>query len=956
MTVVLCVVFFLSGSSALIFEVIWFQLSGLTFGNSIWATSIVLSSFMGGLALGNFLITFKGHKIKSPIRTYALLEIIIGISGFALVFVFPKLTEFFAPVFRAFLDQPFVLNFLRAIIAFFLMLVPATAMGITLPLLVKALYAEKPDFGRVLGMLYGWNTLGATIGVIIGETLLIKSFGIRGAGLAAAGFNMAAAITAIWLSNQRTRANIDLQKKEAQPVLSNFSFKARRLLFASFLSGLTLLALEVIWFRFMILFLVPNSLNFAIMLAVVLAGISLGGLFASKCFQLRSKTHSFLVPALFFNGILLIILYGNFGSVMELLSRHYTEDIIILLASLFLMFPVSFSSGVIFTMLGKALHVEIRAETSTTGLLTLANTIGGMTGSLIAGFLLIPCIGIEKSFFVLALIYGIVAFIIFDRKQSKKQISFHYGAAGVLLISLVLYPFGLMNPHYLDIAISPEFRNLDERRIAVREGLTETIQYLQKDLSGKADYYRLVTNSHSMSVTSYGARRYMKLFVYWPVALNPKSENALLICYGLGSTAKAMTDTKSLKNIDIVDISKDIVEMSKIRFPNPGGNPVNDPRVRIHIEDGRFFLLTTERRFDFITAEPPPPVLNGIVNLYTQEYFQLIYDRLSDGGIVTYWLPVYQLKVSEAKSILKGFCNVFKNCSLWTGSGFEWMMAGIKNPQESVSEDDFIHQWNDPVVGVEMRSLGIDNPEQFGSLFIADGQRLQDWISDSLPLSDNYPRRLSYGNNEIKHSLPVYRAFMDDAVSWENFMKSEGISKIWPESLRKKSGSYFAVREIINEILTEPSMRKSSPLIDLHRCLHKPLLGNYILWAFGSNQRAQKILTEVLNDESLVSYDSLDIYNHLAAGAARQRNYPLTEKYLHLAAKRLGPRNTYGDYLYFAVYRMYFLLISGNQDDAIKAGQEYIDLRKAGRDKRTKQIEQYWNWMVKTLAVPKTQY
>jgi len=156
-------------------------------------------------------------------------------------------------------------------------------------------------------------------------------------------------------------------------------------------------------------------------------------------------------------------------------------------------------------------------------------------------------------------------------------------------------------------------------------------------------------------------------------------------------TAKALTDTKSLKNIEVVDISRDIIMESSVIFPDPEENPIHDPRVRVHIEDGRFFLLTRQRTFDLITAEPPPLNMSGIVRSQTpREYFQ--FDPLTaypEGGIVTYWLPVYQLRVSETKSIIKGFCNVFKESSLWAGSGLEWMLVGIKNPGKPVSEKDF---------------------------------------------------------------------------------------------------------------------------------------------------------------------------------------------------------------------------------------------------------------------------
>ena len=948
-TNILCFVFFLSGASALIFEALWFQLSGLTFGNSVWATTIVLSSFMGGLALGNFFMIFKGSKIQSPVRFYATLEIIIGIFGVGLVFIFPKLTDIFAPLFQYFLNQPFILNFIRAVIAIFLMLAPATAMGMTLPVLVKTLYAEKSEFGFVLGKLYGWNTLGATVGVLVCEMFFIKWFGIRGTSLVAAGCNAAAAITAIWLSDQIPIIKSDLVTPKMTTIFSKSSFKIGRLLSASFLSGFTLLALEVIWFRFMILFFISHGWNFAVMLAVVLSGISLGGLFASKCFQLKPETHTFLMPVLFFNGILLIVLYTNFGFVVEMISGHFTQDIRIVVVSIFLMFPVSFISGIVFTMLGQVVYMEIKAETEATGLLTLANTMGGMLGSLMAGLILIPFLGIEKSFFLLACIYGFTAFLIYGKKQPGKQNFFRYATIVTFIVSLSIFPFGLMNKQYLDISIHSDIIESGEKRVAVKEGLTETIQYFKKELLGQPYNYRLITNSHSMSGTHVSGKRYMKLFVYWPIALNPESQNALLICFGCGSTAKALTDTQALKKIDIVDISKDIIEMSKIIFTDPKENPINDPRVRIHIEDGRFFLRSTKEKYDLITAEPPPPVLNGIVNLYTQEYFQLIYDRLSDGGIVTYWLPVYQLQVSETKSILKGFSNVFNNCSLWTGSGYEWMMVGIKNPKQSVSENDFVRQWNDPQVGSEMHALGFESPEQFGSLFIVDGPKLRDWISDSLPLVDNFPRRLSYQNRKVKDLLLIYKDFMNDAVSHDNFMKSEFISNYWPESLKWKTEKYFTVRQTINEILMEKNMRNSHPLEILHHCLHEPLLENYIIWAFRSDQFAQEIIENALKNKSPDSVDQLEVFEHLAAGAASKKNYRLAETYMHLAINHMKSKEDYKYYLFYTIYRMYFLLLDGDKEGAIKAGKEYIDFEETGRDIRMQQIAAYWNPMIKLI-------
>jgi len=946
MTTVLCMIFFFSGASALIFEMLWFQLSGLTFGNSVWASAVVLCSFMGGLALGNGLAAFLGHRIKSALRFYSLLEVVIAISGFCLVLVFPKLTELLAPIFRGLLGQTVMLNSLRSMAAIVLMILPATAMGATLPVLVKALYAETPNFGRVLGALYGWNTMGAMAGIVTCEMFFIKWFGLRGTGILAASFNLFAAAMAVWLSNKPVSANAVSLGAEGPSAFSNVSFRVMRLLSGSFLSGFILLALEVIWFRFMLLFFNGHSRNFAIMLSMVLLGISLGGLFASKWFKLRLEAHRFLVPILFVNGIILVLLYTNFSLPLAIFSRH-RADALILLASSFLVLPVSFGSGIIFTMFGKALSAEVKGETKATGLLTLANTTGGMLGSL-AGLVLIPGIGVEKSFFLFAAGYGLIAILIFDKKQyrqSQRRISLHLLPGAALLIALAIFPFGLMDAHFLAMSSAPYVEIAGERRVALREGLTETIQYLEKELLGEPYYYRLMTNNYSMSANHKAGKRYMKMFAYWPLAVHSSPKDALLICYGCGSTAKALTDDQGLKSIEIVDTSRDIVETSEYVFRDRGQNPVHDPRVRIHIEDGRFFLLTTERKFDLITAEPPPPAFSGVVNLYSQEYFQLIHDRLSDGGIVTYWLPGYQLAPSETKSILRGFCNVFQKCSLWSGAGFEWMMVGVKNPQNPVGEQHFSRQWNDPKVGLELRSLGFESPEQFGSCFIADGKRLDDWIADSLPLQDNYPRRLSPMNPQWKKHLSIYREFMNHEASRSNFMKSQTIRECWPKSLHKNTEKHFAVRHTINEMLLESVMRSVPPIVNLHKCINNPLLHNYILWAFESDQEAQRIIRKVLGQGKKQELDMSGSYHHLAGGAAQNGDYPLAEHYLGLASTSLEGKNTYGT----TVFRMYLLCIAGNRQRAEEVGQEYVNLEQPGKKERAQKIEKYWTWIQSVL-------
>ncbi|MCP5102779.1 MAG: spermidine synthase [bacterium] len=965
MTAVLCVIFFLSGASALIFELLWFQLTGLTFGNSVWAAALVISSFMGGLALGSGLAAFRGHKIKSALRFYAFLEIIIGVSGFLLVLILPNLTKMFAPVYRAMLDHVFILNSFKAVIAFLLMFIPACAMGATLPVLVKALYREKPSFGRILGILYGWNTFGAMAGVVSGELLFVKWLGLRGAGLLAAGFNFLAAGAAFALSKKH-------MKKTAAPVPGetgkpgarfNFSFIIGRLLFAGFFSGFTFLALEIIWFRFMLLFFSATSWNFALMLAMVLLGISLGGMAASKWFRAWSDAHSFLFPAVLFNAIFIILLYINFGTIHKLVAG-YDGTVQVVFHSLFLVFPVSFVSGIIFTMLGKALYNEIGSETKATGLLTLANTAGGMAGSIISGMVFIPYLGIEKSFFLFAVCCGVVAVSVFRKEQLNrltKKRSLRYLVPVAYLVCLLLFPFGLMEMHYLKIPVEG-YLSRGEKVVAVREDVTETLQYLRRTLLDQPYYHRLVTNNYSMSATELPGKRYMKLFVYWAAAVHPGMKNALLICYGCGMTAKGLTDTRSLENIDIVDISKDIIEESRVIFPDRRENPVHDPRVKVHIEDGRFFLLThTRKSYDLITAEPPPPKARGIVNLYSREYFQLIRDRLSDGGIVTYWLPVYQMSVTETKAILRGFCDVFPDCSLWAGAGLEWMMVGVKNPGKPVSEKIFRRQWDDPVMGREIRALGFAGPEQFGAFFIADGRRLNDWIAGTLPLTDNYPKRISSRKETHPEAVAHYIRFLDSSAARVNFLSSRGITRIWPPTLRQKTGEHFETAYLINEILIPQAMwRRYKDVTYLHRCLHDGSLTGYLPWILNSDQAALDIIGRTLKERPGKPVNVPEAYLHLASGALRARGYLQAEYYLKLTVEHLDRANRLADHTNFTycTLRMYLLFMAGEKERAKQVESEYLDTLekrrgKAVRDRMNIQLNAFVRWLGQEIHIEK---
>src|SRR5438477_7349552 len=182
---ILCGILFLSGIGALIFETLWLRLSGLAFGNSVWAAALILSSFMAGLALGNAIAASSRVRRWRPLHFYALLEVLVAFFGCTIVFGLPLLGELMRPVWQTLWNyQPTLLG-LRFILSFLILLVPTTAMGLTLPVLIEDPILRQANFGRAIGLLYGSNTLGAVAGAVLGEGYLIAAFGLYGTGVAA---------------------------------------------------------------------------------------------------------------------------------------------------------------------------------------------------------------------------------------------------------------------------------------------------------------------------------------------------------------------------------------------------------------------------------------------------------------------------------------------------------------------------------------------------------------------------------------------------------------------------------------------------------------------------------------------------------------------------------------------------------------------------------------------------
>jgi hypothetical protein len=588
---------------------------------------------------------------------------------------------------------------------------------------------------------------------------------------------------------------------------------------------------------------------------------------------------------------------------------------------------------VLFTLLGAALQKELGDATRSAGLLTLANTAGAALGSLAAGFVLLPLLGIERSFALLAALYAGVAMLAW-RRGTGAAARATLLAAALLLVCLLSFPFGLLRDDYLMRSVSSYGDPGDV--VAVREGRTETAVLLRHEYLGEWINSQLVTNAYSMAGNQLLARRYMKLFVYWPVALRPDPKQALLISYGVGSTAKAMTDTASLEHIDVVDISREILGLAELVFPEAEENPLRDPRVQVHVEDGRYFLQTTERRYDLITGEPPPPKAAGVESLYTREYFQLVYDRLAEGGVTTYWLPIHSLAASDAHSIVRGFCDVFADCSLWGSAGTNWMLVGSRGGIAGVSESELVAQWREPIVGRDLIELGIERPELLAATFLADADQLAEMTRDALPLVDDFPKRLSDGLFTGRgSSYGLMRWGFDAAAARGRFRDSAFIRATWPAALRKRSLAYFEYQSSANQII----QRRWAPLAHLprlHHVLHETDLATLPLWMLGPNADRLRIAEWVAARDP----GNSDAQRVLGLAALARRDYKAASEALDIAWQA-DPDD---------FSRFYWLLYALCEDQRCDAAMQLADAeRERLPDGPSDRV--VWHWLRRTFGI-----
>jgi spermidine synthase len=597
----------------------------------------------------------------------------------------------------------------------------------------------------------------------------------------------------------------------------------------------------------------------------VLAGIGLGGVVSGALHRCSIRPNHLLPILLLLAAIATLLSYSFFPPALVQM-RIGTFDLswrAITLSSIVLMFPAALLSGILFPSIVANVQARVGNRMNSTGITTFFNTMGAAVGPLLASFLLLPGLGYQWSLVLCAAGYALLGILVSDRSNWSFRRPIGLATAGfwvALALIVVVFPYHRDDVHF---AYARHFLGRLVKKI---EGPSDTYQLLRYDLFGEPYHYQLVASGFSMSGTSPQSQRYMRMFAYLPLAFRPESEDVLLICYGCGSTADALLHGRHVKRMDVVDISKEVIGLADFYSGINYSNPLRDPRVHTFVQDGRFFLHASPRQYDIISGEPPPPKVAGSVNLYTQEFFSLMNSRLKEGGMATFWLPINQLKVNEAKAILRAFHNAFPNASVWASADEQWIMMGIKGPAQSAQEEEIGRLWSDPATNADLSRIGLEIPQQLGALFLMGADEIDRITHDIAPLTDNYPKRLTDEPWDEQASHHFALTYMEAASAVHRFLRSPLISGFGWETLKEILESCFAFREMRYRCGT---VARCNTLAELDIYLRRSPLRTPVLEVLGSDEFRVAIAETVAQKSDAPPRETMP---DLIAGALAGRN------------------------------------------------------------------------------------
>jgi spermidine synthase len=644
-------IFFLSGAAGLIYEVVWARQLVLVFGNTTQAVSAILTGYFGGLAIGSVVGGRIADRVRSPLRLYGTVEVLLVVIVLITPILFRSLHELYRGWYPTLQESPGGLALLRYGLAL-LALAPATVlMGATLPTLSRHLTRHRDELSENFGRLYAMNTTGAVIGTLLAGLVLIELFGLTATLAVGAVGSGVAGVAAIILSRETPGAAIGGVATPPTPMDPGPSVveperfapsPTRNLgLVVAFVSGLTSLGYQVLWTRLFSSGSGNTTYVFTLILAIFLVGIAIGaGVFV------RQLAGSERLLALLGIAQLLIAVIALLG--LPFLGRVIDLPFPARVAAVVL--PATLVLGLTLPMSSSLVGADEHRAGRDAGLLLGANTLGAICGTFVVPFALIPAIGSPRSVATLALINGLLGVAILAR-AGRLPVPRPAAVAAGVAISLVglgaaIVPNRLVvDPGLVVFSRGQLYASAEDEIAAVQAGAAA---------NGRK---RLQVGGTAMTSLTVDAR----VMTLLPLMTNPDARDALIIAFGMGS---------SWRSALLAGLSSDGVELvpsvpAMFDYYCPDGPDIRaNPRGRIIIADGRNYAELTERRYDLIVVDPPPPVhSSGTAILYSREFYLANQRLLRTGGVMMEWMPFSQ-SVEDFKAQVRTFVSVFPQVML----------------------------------------------------------------------------------------------------------------------------------------------------------------------------------------------------------------------------------------------------------------------------------------------------
>ncbi len=670
-------VFGLTGFSALVFEIVWIRQTSLVLGVSAYAYAAVVTAFLGGGALGNWLFARIIDPIRHPLRLLFLLQ--SGVAALALLTwqIFPYLRILYALGAKEPQLGPTQVFLWRCLLAALILTPTAILMGGALPALGRWL-AQSPHPGLTarLGRFHACETLGAAVGCLSAALWLLRFWPAQFSMFVAVGASLAAALAALLAESLENRQRSHHLPPRYQADDTGPPRRPRRdilLLYAG--SGFVALSYQMVWARILAIFTLDAVFSFALVLTTFLTGLALGSALAAR--NLRRSlptlvTFSRLQWLLALSGLGTIYLFYAMPLIsFESLFGHYTLNRAILfeflLGFLILLLPTSVM-GYLFPVVIHLVTVQNRNLGSAAGKVGGANTIGAILGILVTTFGLVPLIGLQGSLWILAggsLCLGTVA--LWTAKPKSLWHSTWRQPAIVATCLLLGFSFR-PPPIYLGFRQDPS-----EHLVFYEEGVETTVAVFHV---AERNYKVSFVDGRIEVPTDEVSMRAFRALGHLPPLVHPNAQRALMLSFGNG-IATGSLDTHGIPKIDAVDLSREMMQAADLYWEE-NYNVLHSPRLELHVEDGRNFLLRVEQLYDIITADATHPSNTSSWALFTHEFYESARARLTPEGVFFQWLPFHSMTEADFQMILRTFQSSFPHATLWyTGSSHSLMMGTV---------------------------------------------------------------------------------------------------------------------------------------------------------------------------------------------------------------------------------------------------------------------------------------